>query len=255
MAEIRYPKPQKGNPHDLTVNQHVFPRCSLARFADPSDDRVAVRRPPGDSKELRVKPNAAFFCAMRVWDHGAESGYMKAIEDKFQAVAEQVTSIRQSLADDQHIIVTNFFALWAARAHLKANPIADSPIHGISGKQAKHTLDDQEILEKNNIGYTNEDLSIPGRGLASGVISISIMTYQKRHRGQRWGVVHSPTSEFIVPDQFGAAAIVPITPRLCLVADCGDIQASEQQVRDQNRFALAVAREYIVAQSFADCPL
>jgi hypothetical protein len=62
-------------------------------------------------------------------------------------------------------------------------------------------------------------------------------------------------SEFIVPDQFGQMAIVPVTPRLCLVAGCVDIQASEQQVRHQNRVALTVAREYIFARSFAACPL
>jgi hypothetical protein len=214
-----------------------------------------VRRPPSELKELRVKPDAAFFCAMRVWDHGAESGFMKEIEDKFQAVADQVIAMRQSLADDQHAIVTDFFALWSARAHAKANPIADRPIPGILGKQAQYTPDDQEILEKNNIGYINEDLTLPGRMLASGVIRISIMTYKKQHHAQRWDIVQSPTSEFIVPDQFGEMAIVPVTPRLCLVAGCGDIQGSEQQVRDQNRIALAVAQEYIVARSFAACPL
>jgi hypothetical protein len=252
---MKYAKPQKGNPHQLTTNQHVFPLRSLARFADSLDGRVTVRRPPRNSKELRVKPNAALFCAMRVWDHGAEGGFMKAIEDKFQAVAEQVIGIRQSLADDQHIIVTDFFALWAARASARANPIADSPIHGILGKQAQYTLDDREILEKNNIGYINEDLSVPGRGLASGVISVSIMNYQKQHRGQRWGIVHSPTKEFILPDQFGATAIVPVAPGLCLVAGCRDIEATELQVREQNRAALATAREYIVARAFAGCPL
>jgi hypothetical protein len=81
------------------------------------------------------------------------------------------------------------------------------------------------------------------------------MTCKMQHHAQRWGIVQSPTSEFIVPDQFGEMAIVPVTPRLCLVAGCGDIQASEQQIRDQNRIALAVAREYVVGRSFAACPL
>ncbi len=90
-----------------------------------------MRRPPDKLKELRLKPDAAFFCAMRVWDHGAESGYMKENEDKFQSVAQQVISIRQSLIDDQHDIVTDFFALWGARANAKANPITDRAIPGI----------------------------------------------------------------------------------------------------------------------------
>jgi hypothetical protein len=190
---------------------------------------------------------------MRVWDHGAESGFMKKIEDDFQAVAEQVTTIRQSLADDQHLIATEFFALWGARAHAKANRIADRPIRGIKGKQTRLTLDDQEILEKNNYDYINEDLTMPGRQLASDVIGMSIMKYKKEHPGQRWGVAYSPALEFVVPDQFGTWAVVPVTPTLCLVADCGDIQATEQQVRAQNQVAMRVAREYVVARSFAAC--
>jgi hypothetical protein len=252
---MRYAKPQKGNPHQLTINQHVFPLRSLARFSDPSSDKVAVRRPPSDLNEIHVKPDAAFFCAMRAWNDGAERNFKREIEDPFQAVADQVMSIRQSLAEDQHIIVTKFLALWSARAHLKANPIADSPIYGILGKQGKHTLDDQEILEKNDIGYINENLSVPGRDLAAGLITMSIMRYQKQRGDQRWGIVHSPAAEFIVPDQFGSIAIVPVTPKLCFVAGCGNIQATELQVREQNRAALANARGYIVARSFAACPL
>jgi hypothetical protein len=209
--------------------------------------------PPDNTKELRLKPDDARFCARRVWDHGAESGFMKEIEDKFQAVAEEVTSIRQSLTDDQHTVVTEFFALWAARARAKANRLPDSPIRGIEGKQAQHTRDDQEILEKHNIGYINEDLTMSGRMLASGVISVSIMTYKKQHRGQRWGVVYSCALEFVVPDQFGPWPVVPVTPTLCLVAGCEDIQASEQQVRSQNRVAIEVAREYVAARAFAAC--
>lgn len=153
---MKYERPQRGNPQELTINQHVFSFRSFARFVD-SDGRIAVRRPPDASEELRVAPDAALFCAMRVWDHGAESGFMKEIEDRFQGVAEQIVGVRQSLADDQHMIVTEFFALWAARAHLKANRTADAPIAGIEGKQVRHTPDDQELLEKNGIGTSTKN--------------------------------------------------------------------------------------------------
>jgi hypothetical protein len=251
---MKYQKTQKGNPHELTLDQHVFPRCSLARFADKSDDRIAIRRPPRGAMEIRVGTDAAFFCAMRVWDHGAESGFMKDMEDTFQAVAERVIESGQTLAEDQHAIVTDFYALWCARADLKANPIADAPIPGILGKQLQNSANDQEILEKNNIGYINENLTVPGRMLASGRIAISIMTYKKMFSSQRWGIVSSHEGEFIVPDQFGGRPIVPVTPTICLIANCDDIQASEQQTRELNQTALAVAREYVLARSFAACP-
>ena len=241
------------NPYQLTKKQHVFPAKSLARFADTSDNRLAVRL-LCHSKEIRVLPSNEVFCAMRVWDHGGERG-TKHIEDKFQAVADQICTIRRSLEDDQHLIVTEFFALWAARAELKANPIGDVPLIGVTGKQMQYTRDEQEMLEKNNIGYINEDLTMPGHQLASGVIMIRIGDYKRQHPRQRWGVVYSRTLEFIVPDQFGGKAIVPVTPRLCLVADSPNNLASEQEVRMQNHVATRVARDYIAARSFADCGL
>jgi hypothetical protein len=33
LTKARHEKPQKGNPHDLTINQHVLPVASIARFA------------------------------------------------------------------------------------------------------------------------------------------------------------------------------------------------------------------------------
>jgi len=38
----RYQKPKKGNPRELTVNQHVFPKRSIDRFAN-DQGRVSVR--------------------------------------------------------------------------------------------------------------------------------------------------------------------------------------------------------------------
>jgi hypothetical protein len=248
---MKYEKTQKRNSHGLTIDQHVFPARSIARFADPSDNRVAVRRTRVDPKELRLTADVEVFCAMRVWDHGAESGFMKKIEDNYQNVAEQIISVRESLADDQHAVITEFFALWAARAHLKANRPADAPLRGIEGKQRQYTFDDREVVEKNGIGYINNDLTIPARAMASDAIRLWLLDYGKQLRGQRWGVIRSSTLEFIVPDQFGPWPIVPVTPKLCLVVGAPDALASEQSVRVQNQRAMQVKREYVFARSFA----
>jgi hypothetical protein len=251
---MKYPKTQKGNPHQLTIEQHIFPRRSLERFADESDGRIAVRRPPGTLKQLRVRPDAAFFSGMRVWDHGAESGFMKKIEDQFQAVAEQITVAQGRLAQEQHDIVSDFYALWYARATLKANPIADQPLHSIVGKERRNSVDDQEMLEKNDILFINEDFTLAGRMLASAQIWRSITTYRKRYPGQRWGIVSAHQGEFVVPDQFGGRPIVPLTPTICLIANYVDFRASEEQIRNLNNLAGDVAREYVLARSFAACP-
>jgi hypothetical protein len=251
---MRYPKTQKGNRHGLTIAQHIFPRRSLERFADESDGLLAVRRPPGTLKERRMRPNADLFCAMRVWDHSAESGFMREIESKFQAVANEITATQGSLAEEQHDTVTNFYALWCARADLKAAPIADRRLPGIVRKERHNSLDDQETLEKNGILYINENLTLPGRMLASAHIWTLITSYRKSYPGQHWGVVSAHAGEFIVPDQFGGRPIVPVTPTVCLIANHVDLQASEQQVRQLNNLAVEVAREYVLARSFAACP-
>jgi hypothetical protein len=41
MTKQVYLKPQKGNPHGFTINQHVFPLASIARFSN-GDGRVSL---------------------------------------------------------------------------------------------------------------------------------------------------------------------------------------------------------------------
>ena len=36
----RHEKPQAGNPHGLTINQHVFPTASIARFVIPGHGSI-----------------------------------------------------------------------------------------------------------------------------------------------------------------------------------------------------------------------
>jgi hypothetical protein len=81
----RFERPQKGNPRHLTVKQHVWPFESIRRFAN-SKGVVCLYYKPRD-KTRWAKPNDPLFCARRVWDQRAETGYMKRIEDAFQAVA------------------------------------------------------------------------------------------------------------------------------------------------------------------------
>jgi hypothetical protein len=121
-------------------------------------------------------------------------------------------------------------------------------------KERHNSLDDQEMLEKNDILFINEDFTLPGRTLASVQIWRSITNYRKSYPGHRWGIVSAHEGEFIVPDQFGGRPIVPLTPTICLIANYVDLRASEEQIRQLNNLAVEVAREYVLARSFAACP-
>jgi hypothetical protein len=105
----KYEKPSKGS--NLTVKQHVWPLASIARFADGTGtvclfDKVR-------SKARRALPDDSIFCARRVWDQRAESGYMAAIEVAFQNLANEVVSGGvTSIGSSQKVTVDAFFALW-----------------------------------------------------------------------------------------------------------------------------------------------
>ena len=75
----KFEKPQRGNSHQLPVNQHIWPLKSIGRFVDGTGtvfDKVRNRM-------RQAKPDDAF-CAKRVWDRRAEFGYMKGIQDAFR---------------------------------------------------------------------------------------------------------------------------------------------------------------------------
>lgn len=58
---MRYPKPQRGNPHKLTIDQHIFPKACIARFAGERGT-VQVRRKDGEH-DLWLTPGNSYFCA------------------------------------------------------------------------------------------------------------------------------------------------------------------------------------------------
>lgn len=83
-----FEKPQKGNPHRITVNQHVFPRASIARFVNDNNCVSVFYIPTG--KAFIVAPDNELFCAKRAWDQRAEEGYMQRIERDFQKLVKDI---------------------------------------------------------------------------------------------------------------------------------------------------------------------
>lgn len=83
----RSEKTQPGNPHQLTLRQHVFPARSIQRFCENGGvDLIDLVR----GLRRRAGPGDSILCADRARGHFAEAGWMKKIEDVFRAVAEQI---------------------------------------------------------------------------------------------------------------------------------------------------------------------
>lgn len=61
---------QDGNPHQLTTNQHVFPKASVGRFA--GSDGMVECLVVASSRVNKLRPSNSIFCAHRAETEGAE---------------------------------------------------------------------------------------------------------------------------------------------------------------------------------------
>lgn len=129
-------KPQKGNPHQLTVNQHCFPRRSIERFRD-GDGLVNVWLRP-EFKRIRVAPEDQLFCARWVWDQRAETGFMADVERRFQALADAIERGRlvRRFSANENRGVTEMFLLWWIRSRWRYTPLPDERLEGVTGRRA-----------------------------------------------------------------------------------------------------------------------
>lgn len=177
---------------------------------------------------------------------------MKSIEDGFQVVADQIVGGLRSLEQNQQSVISKFYALWRLRADHKEKPLSDITALGVLQEQL--TLDQQEILEKNGYCFIGPNRILPGRMRASIVIQLGIRHFVQQLHRKRWGIALAKEGEFLVPDQFGTVAIVPVTPTLCLIAGCGNVMLSKAEVHELNRTARLTAREYVFARDFKSCP-
>jgi hypothetical protein len=248
---VKYPKTQRGNPRRLTVQQHVFPLRSLRRFCN-SLGLLEVQR-KGTPEIIRLKPDHPLFCARRAWDQRAETGFMKRIEDDFQPLADRVAHGQGSLGAEERKIVTRFYALWRLRAQHRSSPLQDRDGAGVAPELL--TIDQQENLEKNGYLFVGPDGKFAGRMLAGLYIQRGVDFWEYQLRGESWGVARARHGEFVVPDDFGSTPIVPVTPKVCLIAGAGDMGLVTHGVRDMNLTAQSSHGEYMLARAFAACPM
>jgi hypothetical protein len=245
-----YERTQDGNPHQLTILQHVFPARSIERFANRQGE-ISVKY-LSTGRIFRVKGNDQIFCAKRVWDQRAEHGYMKNIEDKFHNIAERITSGAGSLLPGDSKAVTEFYGLCRLRAAWRDRRLAPQPILGIAGENL--TKDQEEVLETKHAIYVTADGTIPGRYIVGIQIQNDIDGFAAQLERRQWGIVSAQDGEFILPDNFGSFTIVPISPAISLIYDSQDLSLSRNQVKMVNRCAANTASQYVVARDFTVCP-
>jgi hypothetical protein len=234
MRKRAHEEPQRGNVHRLTIKQHVFPAASIARFAG-DDGRVAFY----DLKRRtswRPPPDDQVFCARRVWDQRAEAGYMRAIEDAFQALAKRVIADPGAkLAPEDDSAASHFFALWRGRAVYRSAPDGLIPLNGVKGDVL--TKDQEELLESRWTGYIRAG-GVPARQMYGLSIQRDIDALTQALGERRWGVLALIKGELIVPD-VPDRYFIPLTPTLCLAwgHETGRISGADARLLNQTFMA------------------
>ncbi|OIO62530.1 MAG: hypothetical protein AUJ47_07575 [Candidatus Marinimicrobia bacterium CG1_02_48_14] len=249
---MQYEKPQKRNPHQLTVRQHVFPQFCIKRFCN-TEGSVSYYDKQTGLTNLKT-PRDVVFCAMRVWDQRAEAGYMKSIEDKYECLSNRIIDGDiKTLTPEHQNEITEMFCIWNLRHFYKKNPILDQKLHGVLDQEPKFSKDEQEQLEKNHIGYIKEGAVVPGRDIAGVQLQLRLFDLKKRFSDGNWGIIRSNKDEFIVPDNFNKG-ILPLSPNICLIFACDNMVIDSQNVAQINSWAVESSTNYYFAKDLSACP-
>ncbi len=250
--QAKYEKTRPNNPNRLTINQHVFPLMSMARFSDQSG-RVSVhdlRR----GKTFRAKPTNPLFQARRAWDQQTESVYMKRIEDKFQkAVVPIIDGKLQALPSEAKAAVDAMYALWHIRARLREIDSQEFQLNEVRG--ANLTKEQEENLEANGYLFVRESGKIPSRQLNGAELQMRTGDFVRELENSvgRWGVISTQSGEFIVPD-VPMNGVIPLTPQLALIQSAPDGMITEKNLAEVNFAMRARSEDYFFSRGLLNCP-
>jgi hypothetical protein len=237
---MRYEKTQRGNPHKLTIKQHVIPVRTIERFAGP-DGMVEVSIGAKQRVE-RLAPNAGIFWTRRAWDQHAERGYMKQIEDKFQPLADRLVSGALIEIPEESIHdVNQFFSLWFHRSRIQPAEEIETQLINVTGDAL--TKDEQEIRESKGVLFVRKGGKIATRHITGLQIQTRIMANNRDYGARRWGVIHALEGEFVMPD-VPAHNLMPVAPTLLLAADHPSGLATRANLVAINTEFLAYTRRY-----------
>jgi hypothetical protein len=245
---------QKGNPHKLTVKQHVFPYRSIERFAQ--DGRVEVHE-KGPDRTLRRDPSDIIFCARRVWDHQSEHGFMLEIENAYQRIADKIIEGHRKLTEADHSSISDFFMLWNLRQRARSNPPTFPKFPGWKPQRIVAEKDKQERLERLGIIYGDQDGEILQHHLVGTNLQIEVLAERERMQGTTWGIfkIKPGQGEFLVSDRLSRHSVVPLSPEICLAADHESRFVGFSFVGWYNGLAVENAEHYYFARDIKSCPV
>jgi len=236
----------------FTIKQHVFPVKSIEQHY--SRKNVVQLFDKRRQSLFPAKSNNNLFTVNRVWDERAEKHIGKPIEDEFQRLTSRILAGKiKRLGIFESELVSRFWSLWRTRNFFKVEGLPDVRAKGITGDSL--TEQQRIALEAKGVMYVGDDGVMPGRFLA-GIHIVrffdSLMTDQPN---TTWGIVHTSEGELIVPDTFGENMVVPLTPKVLLIANAPDCHLTPDELALINREAICSAQDFYFARNFSQCPV
>lgn len=219
---MTYEKVRKGNPLQLTVEQHFHTAHAIAKFYNECGN-VEVKE-ISTGKILKRHKRAKIFSTKRSWDERAEKGYMAQIEADFH---NQIDSINLGGSRD-NTAISKYLALWRLRHKFHLERSSDAKLFGIDGESL--TKEQQEILEKRGIGYINERAEIPARQLTGTQIQIGVDQIMQTLGSIKWGLLESRDSQFLCADCYPRFLFIPVSPTFAFAGNLPDQELTDTEV-------------------------
>jgi hypothetical protein len=204
--------------------------------------------------QRRARPSDDIFCAQRAWDQKAETGYMKHIEDAFQALADNILngSVRE-VAGDNARIISDFYALWYMRARHRKLETQEIQLKGITGHSGL-TKDEEEKQEANGYIFARKGGTVPARHINAVQLQTKLFQYSRQIQADaRWGIIQAHEGEFIVPDT-PSYQIVPLTPTACLANPSPNGMIPLSNVIEINQALAIGTQKYFFTRKLSKCP-
>ena len=209
---MNYEPVQEGNPHQLTVRQHVFPVACIKRFVNLRNN---VRVFYTDIRQSRWRsPTHDTFCAMRKWDQQTESDFMKEVEDNYHEIADSYFMTPGELRAEENNAVTAFYLLWLYRAKYRDRESLRIKLKTVDSTTV--TKDTEELMEKNNVLTVASDGTVSMRHF----IGMDIMDGVEMNAEKlniKWRCLHFDGGNLIVPDRPTQLAYIPLAPRKAFI--------------------------------------
>mgnify|MGYP003624806418 CR=1 FL=1 len=244
---MTYEKVRKGNPLQLTVEQHFHTAHAIAKFYN-ADGKVEVKE-IGAEEIVKRHKRARIFITKRNWDERAEKGYMAQIEAQFH---NQIDYLDLGRPRD-HAAISQYLALWRLRHKFHLERSLDAPLFGIDDENL--TKEQQEILEKKSIGYVNERAEIPARQLTGAQIQIGVDQLMQTLGNVKWGLLRSRSSQFLCADCYHEFCFIPVSPTVALAGNLPDQELTDTEVSIANQHSVSSANQFYFGRCLEKCPI